>query len=96
MPTPPSKRPATSLAVTSDRGAEQVSAHGTEYQVPGLEPRNEPTFDQARRRSLVEEDEDPLRVDTRAREEKKEPPITWMSLPRKSQLAILVTARLSE
>lgn len=90
------KPPATDFAVGSDSETEGPSVHGTDYHPLGLKPRKEPTSDRARRRSFMEEDEDPLQVDIPIREEKKEAPITWMSLPRKGQLAILVTARLSE
>jgi hypothetical protein len=93
----PSKNlPATDFAVGSDNNSEDPSVHGTDYQPPGLISPKEPSSDRSRRRSFIEEDDDPLQVDIPVREEKKEVPVTWMSLPRKGQLAILVTARLSE
>jgi hypothetical protein len=87
------------LAVTSDSDTECPSVHGTDYHVSSLNPRKEPAGDRARRRSFIEEDldiEEPLQIEVPVREEKKEAPVTWMSLPRKGQLAILVMARLSE
>lgn len=53
------------------------------------------SYDRARRSSFIEEDEDPLQVDTPLTEGKDDP-VTWRSLPHKRQLAILVAARLSE
>jgi len=55
-------------------------------------------YDPERRGSFLSEDGDPLELEipvgTRTKE--KEKPVTWKSLPRKSQLAILTLARLSE
>lgn len=92
MPTSGSK----SSEAVGDRNSDEPPIHGTDYQKSSLKARNEPISDRERRRSFMEEDEDPLQVDIPVREEKKDIPITWMSLPRKGQLAILVTARLSE
>ena|ERR1700709_2349018 len=79
----------------SERGG--PSAHGTNYtENSSLGHRGESSYDRDRRRSFIEEDEDSLQIDIPAREEKKDIPITWMSLPHKTQLAILVAARLSE
>lgn len=44
----------------------------------------------------MEEDEDLLQIDTSIKDDKKDGPVTWTSLPHKRQLAILVAARLSE
>ena len=47
----------------------------------------------------MDDDGDSLQIDIEPlppREEKKDPPVTWRSLPNKRQLAILVIARLSE
>jgi hypothetical protein len=73
------------------------SVHGTDYHENStLSPHREPSYDRAQRRSFIEEDEDSLQIDIPTREEKKDTPVTWMSLPHKRQLAILVAARLSE
>lgn len=67
--------------------------HGTDYI-----PRNgscEPAFDRERRKSLIEDDEDPLQIELPTTK-KKEETVTWSSLPKKSQLAILTVARLAE
>ena len=87
-----SKTHATDIAITSDSD----SVHGSDYHASSLEPHKEPSADRARRRSFIEEDEEPLQVEIPVREEKKETSVTWKSLPRKGQLAILVMARLSE
>ena len=86
-------------AITSDSDTEGPSIHRTNYHASTLNPHREPSGDRARRRSFIEEDledEEPLQIEIPVREEKKETSVTWMSLPRKGQLAILVTARLSE
>ena len=94
-----SKKPlAEDFAIGSDSEADGPSVHGTDYHTSGLKLRKEDSADQARP-SFVDEDlveDEPLHVDIPVREEKKETPVTWKSLPRKGQLAILVTARLSE
>jgi hypothetical protein len=97
MPISSKKFPATDVAITSESDTEGASVHGTDYHASSLNPK-EPGSDRARRRSFIEEDteDEPLQVDIPVREEKKEAPVTWSSLPRKGQLAILVTARLSE
>jgi hypothetical protein len=80
--------------------SQSLLAHGTDYPHQSLyngtsiKPRREPSFDRARRKSFIEEDEDPLQLDTP--EKKKKEIVTWSSLPHKSQLAILTVARLSE
>jgi hypothetical protein len=68
------------------------SVHGTDYRA---QSHGEPSSDRARRKSFIEEDEDPLQIEP-ATMKKKEETVTWMSLPCKSQLCILVLARLSE
>ena len=78
-------------------GSEDSLVHGTDYNNQRSNYgsiRNEPAYDRARRRSFIEEDEDSLQIDDPTR--KKDLPVTWMSLPHKSQLAILTMARLSE
>lgn len=55
----------------------------------------------ARRSSFIDEEEEPLSVaaaDNAAQlsSSAKEPPVTWRSLPKKGQLAVLTAARLSE
>ena len=92
----PKKPQATDIAVPSDSDTEGPSAHETDYHATSLIPHKEPALGRARRRSFIEEDEDPLRVEIPVRKEKKETAVTWSSLPRKFQLTILVTARLSE
>ncbi len=75
-------------------------AHGTDYPQQSLyngtsiKPHREPSFDRARRKSFIEEDEDPLQIDTPVKVKKET--VTWSSLPHKRQLAILTVARLSE
>lgn len=78
----------------SDEYSEFV-VHGTDYQAYGSNDsrRPEPASDRARRQSFIEEDEDALQIDI---PKEKEKPVTWMSLPNKRQLCILVIARLSE
>lgn len=78
-------------------GSGRSSIHGTDYNENSrLRPHPEPSYDRARRISYIEEDEDPLQLDLPTRVEKTDQPVTWKSLPHKRQLAILVTARLSE
>ena len=96
---PPKQRKSRDLAITSDSDTEGPSVHGKDYHASLINPHKEPAGDRMRRRSFIEEDledEEPLQIEIPVRQEKKEAPITWMSLPRKGQLAILVTARLSE
>ncbi|KIX06595.1 uncharacterized protein Z518_04571 [Rhinocladiella mackenziei CBS 650.93] len=54
----------------------------------------------ARRPSFIDEEEDPIATATSAHEPSSpspnEAPVTWTSLPKKSQLAVLTIARLSE
>jgi len=58
--------------------------------------RNQPPCDPERRGSFASDDEDPLLLEIPIGMEEKEKPVTWRSLPRKRQLAILTLARLSE
>jgi hypothetical protein len=74
----------------SDKSSD-ISPHGNDYD--GGSGR-EVAYDRERRRSFIEEDEDPLQIELPVK--KKDKPITWMSLPHKSQLAILTVARLAE
>ena len=80
--------------------SQSLLAHGTDYPQQSLyngtsiKPPREPSFDRARRKSFIEEDEDPLQLDNPVKEKKEI--VTWSSLPHKSQLAILTVARLSE
>lgn len=68
--------------------------HGTDYQ--DRDPTHyEPSSDRARRKSFIEEDEDPLQIEPPTMK-KKEDKVTWSSLPHKSQLTILTLARLAE
>ncbi|OAP55127.1 hypothetical protein AYL99_10827 [Fonsecaea erecta] len=54
----------------------------------------------ARRPSFIDEEEDPIATEANADgqpdKSDKEAPVTWMSLPKKGQLAVLTFARLSE
>jgi hypothetical protein len=79
-------------------GSEGSLIHGTDYESQrlnyGLARRREPSHDRARRKSFIEEDEDSLQLEDPTRI--IEQPVTWMSLPHKSQLVILTMARLSE
>jgi hypothetical protein len=73
--------------------------YGGQHQKSLVKPRNYSSFEAERRMSFVDdldEDDEPLRIEIPVRTEEKEKPVTWASLPRKSQLAILVLARLSE
>lgn len=80
--------------------SQSLLAHGTDYPQQSLyngtdiTPRPEPAADRARRKSFIQEDEDPLQIDIPVK--KKNETVTWMSLPHKSQLAILTVARLAE
>lgn len=86
----------TSSSSTNYDTDESVSPHGTDYQErESIVKHHEPSFDRQRRKSFIEEDEDPLQIDD-AMKKKKEEPVTWSSLPHKSQLLILTLARLSE
>ena len=69
--------------------ADQNKSHSVKSQ-------SQPSYDSERRSSFASEDEDPLLLEVPSRIEEKENPVTWMGLPRKSQLAILTLARLSE
>jgi hypothetical protein len=88
------------FALASDDDIEGPSVYGSDqYAVSvSVKPAQAPAFGRVRRQSFSEDEDDPLQVDTPVQEpeQKKESPITWMSLPRKGQLAILVMARLSE
>ncbi|KIV77515.1 hypothetical protein PV11_09305 [Exophiala sideris] len=54
----------------------------------------------ARRPSYIDDEDDPVALESLANagssETKKNEPVTWMSLPKKGQLAVLTIARLSE
>jgi hypothetical protein len=76
--------------------SEEASLHGTDYEETNRTFHNGVSYDRARRRSFIEEDEDPLQIEPPTMKSNVEKPVTWMSLPRKSQLAILTIARLSE
>lgn len=81
---------------TESNDSDDRSPHGTDYREQALtDAHHEPSFDRARRRSFIEEDEDPLQIEPPTMK-KKEEKVTWSSLPHKSQLAILTLARLSE
>lgn len=82
-----------SISDSDSNGSGASALHGTDYDGPS--PRKEPSHDRERRRSFIEEDEESLGVETRPVTEKKAI-VSWSSLPHKSQLAILVIARLSE
>lgn len=72
------------------------SPHGTDYhERDALIKHQEPAFDRARRKSFIDDDEDPFQIEPPTMK-KKEEAVTWSSLPHKSQLAILTIARLSE
>ena len=75
--------------------SEEASLHGTDYEERTRNFHNGVSYDRARRRSFIEEDEDPLQIEPPTMKT-NEKPVTWMSLPQKSQLAILTIARLSE
>lgn len=66
--------------------------HGTR----GSRPQLSPYLHQGRRPSFIEEDEQPMPSEATIERGKDEAPVTWMSLPQKSQLAVLTLARLSE
>ncbi|KAI9048534.1 hypothetical protein LZ554_007367 [Drepanopeziza brunnea f. sp. 'monogermtubi'] len=81
---------------TESSQSDDRSPHGTDYQTQALQNQHqEPLYDRARRRSFIEEDEDPMLIEPPMVRKKAET-VTWMSLPHKSQLAILVFARFSE
>lgn len=67
--------------------------HGTDY--ISENGSREAVFDRERRKSLIEEDADPLQIEPPTMK-KKEETVTWSSLPQKSQLTILTIARLAE
>jgi Major Facilitator Superfamily len=50
----------------------------------------------SRQSSFVDEDEEPITTTVVSPKVQSEPPVTWSSLPKKGQLAILTLARLSE
>jgi hypothetical protein len=82
--------------ISSDTDSTISSPHGTDYHERDTPiKRNESSFDRARRKSFIEEDEDPFQIEPTTMK-KKDEPVTWSSLPHKSQLAILTIARLSE
>ncbi|OCT54436.1 hypothetical protein CLCR_00807 [Cladophialophora carrionii] len=64
---------------------------------PTLAPGRSPT---ARRPSFIDEEDDPVAIagagTSSADDPRKEAPVTWMSLPKKGQLAVLTLARLVE
>lgn len=80
--------------------SQSLLAHGTDYEQQNLyhgtdiHPRPEPLVDRERRKSFIQEDEDPLQIDPGLK--KKKGYVGWRDLPNKSQLAILTTARLAE
>ena len=80
--------------------SQSLLAHGTDYEQQSLyhgtttNPRPEPAVDRERRKSFIQEDEDPLQIDPGLK--KKKEYVGWRSLPNKSQLAILTVARLAE
>lgn len=81
-----------------DSEDDELPVHGTDYNENSslILHHAEPAADRERRRSFIE-DEDELQIEILPSiAERKEAPVTWMSLPHKSQLAILVIARLSE
>jgi hypothetical protein len=61
-----------------------------------VKSQNQLSYDPERRNSFASEDGDPLLLEIPTRTVEKEKLVSWMSLPRKSQLAILTLARLSE
>jgi hypothetical protein len=100
--TAPGKMSTSSKSSTSDYGtiatyenesdkSSDISPHGNDYDGGSS---SEVPYDRARRRSFIEEDEDPLQIELPVK--KRDKPVTWLSLPHKSQLAILTIARLSE
>lgn len=73
------------------------SEFGAKHQRPARPPLSlapTPSAYPPRRPSFIEEEEQPPHVDDAP--EVKEEPVTWMSLPQKTQLAVLTLARLSE
>ena len=50
----------------------------------------------ARRPSFIDEEDDPVPTAVTASDAKTQKPVTWMSLPKRGQLAVLTFARLSE
>ena len=87
---------------SDSESSQSLLAHGTDYQEQSLYngtdiiPRPEPASDRARRKSFIQEDEDPLQIDIPIKKKKSNEVVSWRSLPHKSQLAILTVARLSE
>lgn len=84
----------------SDRDSEDEESSGFTDQSKGhtVKSQDQSPYDSERRGSFLSEDGDPLELEIplRTSTEEKEKPVTWKSLPRKSQLAILTLARLSE
>ena len=83
---------------SKDHFLEDASKQSTQRPTrPSLAPDMSST---ARRPSFIDEEEDPIATATAATSSpdlsKKEAPVTWMSLPKKGQLAVLTLARLSE
>jgi hypothetical protein len=76
--------------VESDHGEEDSSSHLLRTSHASRNPHI------TRRLSLVGDREETPSTATVARETSKDSPVTWRSLPRKGQLAILTFARLSE
>lgn len=68
--------------------------YGTNYN--GAHNHAVSTYDLARRSSFIEENEDPLQIDVPTRGEKKDVPVTWMSLPSKRQLLILAVSDIAK
>lgn len=98
MPSSRSRPPKNYGTVTSSDTESSLSdgrsPHSTDDTDQSLQDQHEPPYDRARRRSYIEEDEDPMQLEPLI--VKKEESVTWASLPHKIQLAILVFARFSE
>ncbi|TVY21464.1 putative membrane protein, partial [Lachnellula arida] len=84
----------------NDRDSEDEESSGFTDQSKGhtVKSQDQSPYDPERRDSFLSEDGDRLELEipVRTSTEEKEKPVTWKSLPRKSQLAILTLARLSE
>ena len=77
--------------------AEDVQDHKDKLERPGTHARNVSAI--VRRPSFYEEDEEQpvaTAAAVEAASRTKDEPVTWMSLPKKGQLAVLTIARLSE
>jgi hypothetical protein len=99
MPKPPEREDNEEDAVTSDgevRIAEEEScASDTDQNDRPVQHHQGLPSDRVQQRSSDEEAA-PLQLIIPIKDSKEDAPVTWSSLPRKGQLAILVTARLSE